>query len=104
MVGLAETGKALVSSESIFEKWDESSDTATEQIKFRLQFSVPRKFGEPVAILVKNNHPNEFQLLSFTLDRPAMTKDEHYWTNSWVGNTGNSPGRVFFLNKVTSLI
>lgn len=100
MIGWAETGKALVSSESIFERWDESSDTATEHLKFKLQFSVPRKFGVPVAILVKNNHPNEFQLLSFSLDLPDTKEDAHYWANSWVANTGNTDARVFFLNQV----
>jgi len=93
------TGKPAVSSEVVFERWDETSDTAGDHLKFKLQFAVPRKFGVPVAILVKNQHPNEFKLLEFTLDLPDTKKDAKYWTNSWVSNTGNSEGRVFFLNK-----
>jgi hypothetical protein len=98
LVGFAETGKALVSNESIMERWSDSSDTANENIKFSLQFSVAQKFGTPVAILVKNHHPHEFQLVSFSLDLPNV----HFWTYSWVGNTGNTDGRVFFRNKVWS--
>lgn len=94
-----ETGKTLVSSASIFERWDESSNIATDNLKFKVQFSVPRKFGLPCAILVDNNHPNEFQLLSFSLDLPDSKKEAHFWANSWVANTGNSDGRCFFLNK-----
>lgn len=100
---ITETGKPAVSSEVAFEGWDETSDTAGDQIKFKLQFAVPRKFGVPVAILVKNQHPNEFKLVAFTLDLPDTKKDAKYWTNSWVSNTGNSEGRVFFLNKVRKL-
>ncbi|KAG0606527.1 hypothetical protein M758_9G148100 [Ceratodon purpureus] len=91
-------GKALVSDESILERWNESSNTVDEHIKFSLQFDVPKRFGIPVAILVKNRHPNEFHLVSFSLHVPHVVEDVEYWADSWVASTGNTDGRVFFLN------
>ena len=88
----------------IIEGWVTKLDTlATQNYTFKMEFPVPRGFGEPGAILVKNNHPNEFLLVSFSLSLPDLT-EVHYMTNSWVYNTGDTEGRIFFQNKVCRLL
>ena len=89
-----------MSDELVMERWDASSDMTAEHIKFKLQFSMPKIFGTPVVTLVENHHPHEFQLVAFSLDLPNTVKDVHFWTSSWVENTGDSEGRIFFLDKV----
>lgn len=81
------------------EKWVQVEGLASQDLTFDLQFSVPKSFGVPHAILVKNQHPNEFLLVSFSLEIPG-TGEAYYLTNSWVYNTGDTDGRIFFYNKV----
>ncbi|KAG0566641.1 hypothetical protein KC19_7G078500 [Ceratodon purpureus] len=93
------TGKVLVSSEVNIEGWFTIFDPWTaEELSFHLDFAVPRAFGVPGAIIVKNNHPNEFLLVNFSLDLPDKSS-AHFITNSWVFNTEHTDGRVFFRNK-----
>ncbi|KAG0557308.1 hypothetical protein KC19_11G118900 [Ceratodon purpureus] len=93
------TKRATMSHPRIIEGWVTKLDTlATQNYTFKMEFPVPRGFGEPGAILVKNNHPNEFLLVSFSLSLPDLT-EVHYMTNSWVYNTGDTEGRIFFQNK-----
>ncbi|KAG0562418.1 hypothetical protein KC19_9G144400 [Ceratodon purpureus] len=92
-------GKPLVSDGSILEGWSKPSNPENNHTEFDLQFDVPQKFGIPVAILVKNQHPNEFCLVSFSLNIPNNATALDFWANSWVANTGTKEGRVFFLNK-----
>jgi len=96
---LAETGKATLSKDVPLEKWVVVEGLAAQDITFNIEFSVPRKFGVPHAILVRNRHPNEFLLVSFSVEIPDVC-EAHYLTNSWVYNTGNTEGRIFFYNKV----
>ena len=100
VVGFSENGKPLVSDGSILEGWSKPSNPENNHTEFDLQFDVPQKFGIPVAILVKNQHPNEFCLVSFSLNIPNNATALDFWANSWVANTGTKEGRVFFLNKV----
>lgn len=104
----AETGQALLSSEVAFPGWPQLETLGAQNIPFHLQFIVPNAFGVPGAIFVRNHHPNEFLLVSFTLDLPPDTKKiihhAQYVTNSWVYNTDSTTnGRVFFRNKVKNL-
>ena len=104
-VGSAGTGKALVSREVKLEGWVTVFDPLTAQeLTFHLDFAVPKAFGVPGAIIVRNNHPNEFLLQSFSLDLPDRTS-AHFITNSWVYNTEHTDGpRVFFRNKVRAFL
>ncbi|KAG0566624.1 hypothetical protein KC19_7G078400 [Ceratodon purpureus] len=91
------TGKALVSSEVNFDGWVKIFDAlAAEDLTFQLKFLVPKSFGVPGAILVKNSHPNEFLLEKFTVDLPDKSTC-HFFTNSWIYNTDSTgEGRIFF--------
>ncbi|KAG0603020.1 hypothetical protein M758_10G059600 [Ceratodon purpureus] len=94
-----DTGKALVSRETAVEGWVAVNDKlAAQDISFPMDFVVPKGFGVPGAIIVKNQHPNEFLLVSFSLAIPDAD-EAHYLTNSWVYNTANTEGRIFFQNK-----
>jgi len=102
-VFVADTGKALVSNDTPIEKWVATLETlAAQDLKYSINFVVPKNFGVPGAIIVKNQHPNEFLLISFSLDIPD-NGEAHYITNSWVYNTSKSEGRIFFRNKVCTL-
>jgi lipoxygenase len=97
---LAETGEAFVSDEVIFQKWFTIFDKlAVEDLKFELKFVVPKAFGKPGAIIVRNNHPNELPLEKFTLEVPDETT-YYFYTNSWIYNTENGEGRIFFRSTV----
>jgi hypothetical protein len=101
-MGLAATGKALVSKDTAIERWVAADDKfAAQYLSFPMEFVVAKTFGVPGAIVVKNQHPNEFLLVSFSIDMPDSDEALYYLTNSWVYNTNNTDGRVFFLNKVT---
>lgn len=94
------TGKAFVSSEVNIEGWVKIFDALTaEENRFVLDFPVASAFGLPGAVIVKNNHPNEFLLLEFSLELPDKSS-AHFITNSWVYNTEGTGGRHFFTNKV----
>lgn len=96
---MAETGKATLSKEVPLDRWVAIEGMVVQDVTFNIEFSVERKFGVPHAILVRNKHPNEFLLVSFSLEIPDVG-EAHYLTNSWVYNTGNTEGRIFFSNKV----
>jgi len=100
-MAMAGTGKGMVSSEVNIEGWVTIFDPLTaENISFNLEFAVPKAFGVPGAIVVRNNHPNEFLLLSFELELHDKSKHQYY-TNSWIYNTEHeATGRIFFHNKV----
>jgi len=92
------TGKPLISNEEIFSGWPALEGAAVQNVVFQMRFTVPRKFGVPGAIIVHNRHPNEFLLISFDLELPDRST-AHYVTDSWVYNTENTDGRIFFRNK-----
>lgn len=90
----------MQSSEVILPGWAAMEGMAAQNVVFELKFSVPKTFGIPGAIIVKNNHPNEFLLLSFELELHDKSKHQYY-TNSWIYNTEHeASGRIFFHNKV----
>lgn len=67
-------------------------------------FRVPHDFGEIGAFFIRNNHRNEFYLLSLTLENPDKSTIE-FPCNSWVYNTSYYKNdRVFFSNKVNKLL
>ncbi|KAG0560102.1 hypothetical protein KC19_10G154500 [Ceratodon purpureus] len=96
------TGKGMLSKETTLEGWVKIFDPLTaEQIPFELKWSVPKSFGVPVAIFVKNTHPNEFLLENFHIDLPDKSVAQ-FFTNSWVFNTEKTEPigpRMFFNNK-----
>ncbi|KAG0628128.1 hypothetical protein M758_1G003100 [Ceratodon purpureus] len=93
------TEKTLMSNPTIIEGWVTKLDTiASQNYSFKMEFSVPREMGVPGAILVRNDHPNEFLLVSFSLTLDD-SREIHYMTNSWVYNTSKTGARIFFQNK-----
>ena len=89
-----------MSNPTIIEGWVTKLDTiASQNYSFKMEFSVPREMGVPGAILVRNDHPNEFLLVSFSLTLDD-SREIHYMTNSWVYNTSKTGARIFFQNKV----
>ncbi len=100
-IGYADTGKPLMSNEEIFSGWPALEGAAVQNVVFQMRFTVARKFGVPGAIIVHNRHPNEFLLISFDLELPDRST-AHYVTDSWVYNTENTDGRIFFRNKVST--
>ena len=106
MTGCVATGKGKLSEWTDFEGWVKIFDPLTaEQLTFELTWAVPKGFGVPVAIFVRNTHPNEFLLESFQLALPDKTI-AYYITNSWIFNTEKTEPtgpRVFFNNKVQAV-
>lgn len=93
------TGKAMMSKEVPIQNWVSTLETlAAQDLKFNLDFAVPKSFGVPGAIIVNNHHPNEFLLVSFNLSLPGNNVAD-YITNSWVYPTTKTGGRIFFHNK-----
>ncbi|KAG0604154.1 hypothetical protein M758_10G149300 [Ceratodon purpureus] len=93
------TGKGKLSDEVIIPKWVATFESlAAQDIEFKINFQVPKDFGVPGAIIVKNEHPNEFLLVSFNLTLPDNSA-AHFITHSWVYNTNDKEGRIFFRNK-----
>jgi hypothetical protein len=95
------TGKGLQSPGLKIANWSQVPDLPVEQdIKFNLNFHVPKDFGAVGAIIVHNGHPFEFLLVSFSLALPDQSTVIHFPCNSWVYNTSRKPGRIFFSNQV----
>ena len=86
------------------EGWASKLDTAQLHYTFKMDFEVPREMGVPGAILVRNDHPNEFLLVAFSLALDDSRSDVHYMTSSWVYNTSRSGARIFLQDKVNNRI
>lgn len=98
----ADTKQIQTSSPSAIENWAFSEEVLItgEDDPYPITFKVPPHFGEPGAILVKNNHTEEFYLTSITLTLPD-SKTVEFSCNSWVYPSSYYPDdRVFFSNKV----
>jgi hypothetical protein len=81
--------------------WSEVPQHVVEDdIKFNLTFHVAKDFGVVGAIIVHNDHPYEFLLVSFSLALPDTSTVINFRCNSWVYNTSHKPGRIFFSNQV----
>ncbi|BBN18325.1 protein MpLOX12 [Marchantia polymorpha subsp. ruderalis] len=73
---------------------------AVDNYMYVVTFRVPHDFGEIGAFFIRNNHRNEFYLLSLTLENPDKSTIE-FPCNSWVYNTSYYKNdRVFFSNKM----
>lgn len=96
----SETGKAAVSSEVAIQNWVTTGDVLVPvNFKFKMDFKVPKDFGTPGAIIVKNRHVHEFLLQAFAIQTPDG-KVTSFVTESWVYNTNLHGGRIFFSNQV----
>jgi lipoxygenase len=71
--------------------------------RFSLDFKVPKDFGTPGAIIVKNRHVHEFLLVSFSIQTPDNALI-NFPANSWVYSTDFHPGRIFFSNQVSTTL
>lgn len=96
----SETGKGAVSSEVAIQNWVTTADVLVpENFKFKMDFKVPKDFGTPGAIIVKNRHVHEFLLQAFAIQTPDG-KVTSFVAESWVYNTNLHGGRIFFSNQV----
>jgi hypothetical protein len=98
---LAGTGEGKLSDATVIPKWVATPEPAlaAQNLEYTMNFVVAKDFGVPGAIIVRNEHPNEFLLVSFCLTLPDDSA-AYYVTNSWVYNTNATEGRIFFRNKV----
>ena len=95
---LVETKKVVVSEDVPILNWVTTRDIVVPiKFSFKLEFKVPRDFGTPGAIIVKNRHVHEFLLVSFSIDTPVKV---NFPANSWVYSTNFKDGRIFFNNDV----
>jgi hypothetical protein len=94
------TGKGAVSSEVAIQNWVTTADVLVpENFKFKMDFKVPKDFGTPGAIIVKNRHVHEFLLQAFAIQTPDG-KVTSFVAESWVYNTNLHGGRIFFSNQM----
>ncbi|KAK4269659.1 hypothetical protein QN277_022787 [Acacia crassicarpa] len=70
------------------------------QDAFSVQFDYTHDFGVPGAFVIRNNLPDEFYLVSLTLDDIPNHGSVHYVCNSWIYPANRySSDRIFFANK-----
>lgn len=105
---VTESNGPKVSNKSSITNWATQEDVgdtilAAEDFLYRIKFTLPKDFGEPGAFFVRNNHRNEFFLVSLTLELPDK-RTIAFPCNSWIYSTSNyTNDRVFFSNKVSRL-
>ena len=96
------TKKPLTSDEVAIKNWNYTIDmVVSAKFGFNMEFDVPKDFGEPGAIIVKNRHKNEFLLSSFSLTMPD-NNTINFPTQTWVYSTLLKPGRIIFSNQVST--
>lgn len=76
---------------------------ADEQ-NYQVTFTVPKDFGKPGALIITNNHPNEFYLKNVLLEA-ADKSTINFPANAWVYNHKKYPkDRAFFANDVWTVV
>jgi hypothetical protein len=96
----AETGKPMLSKKAVLENWISTLDlVASSDFDFKVDYYVSKDFGVPGAILVENEHPNEFNLVDVSIATPDNAV-ANFITHSWVYNTRADGPRIFFRNQV----
>ena len=97
---IVETKKVYVSEDVPILNWVTTRDMIVPvNFKFGLDFKVPKDFGTPGAIIVKNRHIHEFLLVSFSIQMPNNAVI-NFPADSWVYSTNFKNGRIFFSNEV----
>ncbi|XP_057548300.1 linoleate 13S-lipoxygenase 3-1, chloroplastic-like [Amaranthus tricolor] len=87
------------SGEAVLKDWSKKSKMKAERVNYLAEFIIDSDFGVPGAILVTNNHQQEFYLESITLENIACGP-VHFPCNSWVQSYKDLQGkRIFFHNK-----
>lgn len=88
------------SSEAVLKDWSKKSKLKAERVNYLAEFVVDSNFGVPGAILITNNHQQEFFLESITIEGFACGPI-HFPCNSWVQSYKDIQAkRIFFHNKV----
>ncbi|KAG0566967.1 hypothetical protein KC19_7G100500 [Ceratodon purpureus] len=96
------TKKPFTSDEVAIKNWIKTKDTCiSAKFGFTLEFKVPKDFGKPGAIIVKNRHQNEFLLDSFKLTMPDNDV-VNFPADTWIYNNNQQqdPGRILFSNEL----
>ncbi|CAM6126501.1 unnamed protein product [Calypogeia fissa] len=96
------TNAPYVSEKSHLENWLTTGDfdLVADDQEYPIKFSVPKDFGQPGAIIVRNNHPNEFYIKSLRLEAEDKSVIE-FLTYAWIYNAKKyAKDRVFFTNEL----
>ncbi|XP_021865220.1 linoleate 13S-lipoxygenase 3-1, chloroplastic [Spinacia oleracea] len=87
------------SREAVLKDWSKKSKLKAERVNYLTEFVVDSNFGVPGAILITNNHQQEFFLESITIEGFACGP-VHFPCNSWVQSFKDLQAkRIFFHNK-----
>ncbi|XP_021716538.1 linoleate 13S-lipoxygenase 3-1, chloroplastic-like isoform X1 [Chenopodium quinoa] len=87
------------SGEAVLKDWSKKSKLKAERVNYLAEFVVDSNFGLPGAILITNNHQQEFFLESITIEGFA-SGPVHFPCNSWVQSFKDiQTKRIFFHNK-----
>lgn len=98
-----QTNAGKLSAKSTIQGWLTSNgdvDLVADEDFYSITFKVPRDFGTPAAIVIRNNHPNEFFLKSLAIQGPDKRTID-FPANAWIHKHEHyAKDRVFFYNKV----
>jgi hypothetical protein len=100
------TNIGKVSKECQVVNWNMVQETVKSgDVKYPVTLMVPKDFGTPGALIVRNQHQHEFFLKSLSLTLPADVdgnkKEVFFPCNSWVYNVNKyNCDRIFFSNQV----
>ncbi|XP_057535610.1 linoleate 13S-lipoxygenase 3-1, chloroplastic [Amaranthus tricolor] len=87
------------SGEVVLKDWSKKSNLKAERVNYVAEFVVDTNFGDPGAILITNNHQQEFFLDTITVEGFACGP-VHFPCNSWVQSYKDLQAkRIFFHNK-----
>ena len=88
------------SGEVVLKDWSKKSNLKAERVNYVAEFVVDTNFGDPGAILITNNHQQEFFLDTITVEGFACGP-VHFPCNSWVQSYKDLQAKsIFFHNKV----
>ncbi|BFI28517.1 protein MpLOX9 [Marchantia polymorpha subsp. ruderalis] len=98
------TGVEKRSKPSALRDWAEKVNVVADKLQYTVEWTVPMDFGSPGAVVVLNNHQNEFYLESISIRSSHNDEATYFPCNSWIQpdklSTYPPTERVFFSNEV----
>eukprot|EP01018_Ginkgo_biloba_P006620 Gb_10646 [translate_table: standard] len=93
------TNSGKRSKESALKNWLHKSIRPAQKVEYSTEFTISSDFGQPGAIIVTNQHQNEFYIETIVLEG-FIGGPVYFQCNSWVHSKKDSPlKRIFFSNK-----